>query len=165
MIRPTADRVLIERLDGDGREETSPGGIIMPARDLSVRRGNTWRVPDTFRARVLAVGPKAEHELSVGDEVVVQTYEGDGGAKSVGLETEHGLIVELEDILVVFEREPATAEQRAAMLAILKSPAAKEALGCGSFPESAYTSAPLLGLVPKEPQSVKDLGFHRKGGF
>ena len=111
MIRPYGDRILVERLDGHGVETTSPGGVILPS--VQWKRGKTKHVDDTFRARILAVGPRVSavtlFELFERDEVLVYTYADDGhGRLLVGDDTPHGLIIRAKDVIAVLERHPTT---------------------------------------------------------
>lgn len=101
MIRPYGDRVLVEKLDGEGVDTVSPGGIHLPG--VKFARGKTKHVPDTFRARVLAVGPKVR-DVRVGDEVIAYTYSREGhGRVLTGDETEYGLVLGEDDVLAVLE--------------------------------------------------------------
>ena len=104
MLRPYGDRILVEKLDGEGVETVSAGGIILPA--VEWKRGKTRHVPDTFRARVKAAGPRVAEvlgqELAEGDEVVVYTYAEDGhGRLLTGDETPYGLFVRARDVIAV----------------------------------------------------------------
>jgi len=102
-VKPMGDRVLLERLDGDGREEQLASGIWIPARDMTLRQGNTKRIPDTFCARVLAVSEKAEKVgVSEGDEVLVHTYDQTSERTLAGDETPFGLLVSVENVIGVF---------------------------------------------------------------
>lgn len=102
-IKPLNDFVLIERIDGDGREEIRPSGLILPAVDRRLRHGNSHAVPDTYRARVLAVGPEARRltldQLGDGDEVLVHTYDQRPDKTLAGEETAHGFFVRVDDII------------------------------------------------------------------
>lgn len=98
MIRPYGDRILVERLDGAGKETVSAGGIVLPA--VKWERGKTKHIADWFRARVVDVGPLVA-EVSAGDEIIVHTY-GDRETLT-GQETPYGLIVGVDDILGVIE--------------------------------------------------------------
>jgi co-chaperonin GroES (HSP10) len=98
MIRPYGDRILIEKLDGHGKETVSAGGIHLPA--VEWRQGKTKHVADAFRARVVDVGPLVA-EVSVGDEVFVLTY---GDKRTLtGDETPYGLIIGEDDVLGIIE--------------------------------------------------------------
>lgn len=102
MIRPYGDKILVEKLDGHGIETTSAGGIVLPA--VKWQRGKTKHVADTFRARVIRSGPEASKTVAEGDEVVVYTYSREGhGQALTGWETPYGLIISLDDVLVVLE--------------------------------------------------------------
>jgi co-chaperonin GroES (HSP10) len=101
MIRPYGDRILIEKLDGHGKETVSAGGIHLPA--VEWRQGKTKYIADTFRARVVDVGPLVA-EVSAGDEVFVLTY-GDKQTLT-GEETPYGLIIGEDDVLGVIESKP-----------------------------------------------------------
>jgi co-chaperonin GroES (HSP10) len=101
MIRPYGDRILIEKLDGHGKETVSAGGIHLPA--VEWRQGKTKHVADAFRARVVDVGPLVA-EVSAGDEVFVLTY---GDKRTLtGDETPYGLIIGEDDVLGVIEPKP-----------------------------------------------------------
>jgi co-chaperonin GroES (HSP10) len=104
MLRAHGDRILVQRLDGQGVETMSPGGIVLPA--VEWKRGKTKHVADTFRARVADAGPKVAEvlgqELHEGDEVVVYTYADDGhGRVLVGDDTPYGLFVRARDVIAV----------------------------------------------------------------
>lgn len=106
-VRPMGDRVLVERIDEtDGKERVSDGGIILPPKDMTLKRGRSAQIPDTFRARVLAVGPDARHELTEGAEVIVHTYDQRPDQTLAGEQTRFGLLVRLADVLA--EVEPMT---------------------------------------------------------
>ena len=136
-IKPTGKRVLLKRLDGDGREEQLASGIIMPARDQSLRHGNAERVPDTFRALVLAVGEGAEKatqgELERDQIVICHTYEQTNTRTLVGDETPYGLLVDVDNILGVEEETQAELDR-------WKDDAEREA---------AFEASKPLGLIAK----------------
>lgn len=142
-IRPTGNRVLLKRIDGDGREELTAGGIWKPARDESLRHGNAARVPDTFRAQVLAVGDGAakatQGELQIGQTVLVHTYDTTSDRTLAAHETSYGILVDVGNILGIEDDED-----------IKPCP----------YPEPCALHLRTL------PSSVADLGFHRRrGGF
>lgn len=169
MLKPMGDRVLLERLDGDGREEIRPSGLILPTRDLSLRHGNTHRIPDTFRARVIAVSDGAakasEGMLSPGVEVLVHTYDQGEEQTLAGLQTTRGLFVRVDDIIGVVDRSKETALIREVWRPALDAMRAEIA---EEYAPADYENAPLMGMIPKtkdfeppeEPASVKDLGFY-----
>lgn len=104
MLRPLRDRILVERLEGHGIERVSPGGIIIPA----ICEKNVQTKSDTFRARVLAIGPEADRELQgdlkPGDEVLLYTFDGHPDRVFTGdLGGESGLFVRPDDILCAVE--------------------------------------------------------------
>lgn len=78
MIQPLNDRILVKRLEGHGVERVTDGGIIIPATTEAKAKTKA----DTFRARVLAVGPGrvlesgGRHPVGVepGEDVVVETW-------------------------------------------------------------------------------------------
>jgi chaperonin GroES len=83
--KPTADRLLIQRIDAD---DVSEGGIIIPE--------NAKKKPD--RGHILAVGPDVSDEVAVGDEVLFAKYAGHvlgEGDVSVLLMHEHELIAKV----------------------------------------------------------------------
>ncbi len=94
----------MQRLEGHGIETTTPGGVIIPA---TVQKG-VRNKPDTFRARVLAMGPEATRQLSgelaIGADVLLYTYDGEADSVFTGEQAEgHGLFVRPADILCVLE--------------------------------------------------------------
>lgn len=91
--------VLVERLEGHGIERVTPGGIVIPA--TAERRPTTKA--DTYRARVLAVGPEAARELTPGTEVIVHTWHASGDKLYSGVGTDYGTLVALEDIVCALE--------------------------------------------------------------
>lgn len=99
-LRPTKDRILVERID-QGREVVTSGGIILPA----TTQGRHKTKSDTFRARVLAVGPKAPVELEPGVEVLVYTWaDGDGSTLYTGVEVgAHRVFVRPDDVVCIVE--------------------------------------------------------------
>lgn len=168
-VKPLGDLVLLERIDGDGREEVRPSGIILPARDLSLRHGNTKRIPDTFRARVVAVSDLAakatEGALVRGVEVLVHTYDQGQERTLATEETRYGAMVSVEDIIGIVEESAAKVDTIAILrraCEIMRPTAADHAAN-----RAAIEAMPLMGVVPKTkdfappepPSSVTDLGF------
>ena len=93
MIKPLADRVLIQMVEG---EETTKSGIILA--------GASKEKPQI--AEVLAVGPGGNidgHEITMqvkkGDRVIVSKYAG----TEVKYESEEYIIVRQNDILAIVE--------------------------------------------------------------
>ena len=154
-IRPTGNRVLLERLDGDGREEQLTSGVWIPARDQSLRHGNAERVPDTFRARVLAVSEGArkatDDGLAEGDEVICHTYEQTNQRTLVGDETPFGLLVDVENILGVYEDN----ETQRECLARLDR----------QYDAMSNANANAMSNGREREQAIMSLGYHRRGGF
>jgi co-chaperonin GroES (HSP10) len=112
-VTPLRDLILVERLEGHGIEHVTKGGIIIPA--TTEARAKTKG--DTFRARVIAKGREAPHDLYVGEVVIVFTWaDGDGSKLYTGVEIgRHRLFIEPKDIVCVVEDdEPATIPERAA---------------------------------------------------
>lgn len=87
MIRPLRDQVLLCR---DRDEDVTPGGIIKP--DTAKRK--------RFRGIVVAFGPDADAELTVGERVLFETQPGGVDVKEDG--TDYTL-VPLDQILAVLE--------------------------------------------------------------
>lgn len=102
-IKPTKDRILVERLDGHGIEQTTPGGIIIPATNEA--RAKTRR--DGFRARVLALGPEVppSFALKPGEHVLVHMWaEGDGKQLYTGSPLGgNRLLIQPDDIVCVVD--------------------------------------------------------------
>lgn len=81
MIQPMNDRLLVQRLEGHGIERVTDGGIIIPATTEAKARTKA----DTFRARVLAVGPgrvldsgvRVPVDVQPGEDVIVETWRDD----------------------------------------------------------------------------------------
>ena len=167
-IKPTGKRVLLKRLDGDGREEIRPSGIIMPARDESLRHGNAARVPDTFRALVLAVGEGAEKatqgELAVGDTVICHTYEQTSTRTLVGDETPYGLLVDVDNILAVERTFDEAVDTVADALGRFVDHAHSD---MNAFVDHAHSdmNANAMSNRREQDQAILSLGYHRKGGF
>lgn len=92
-VRPIGNRILV-RLDP---LETMLGSIIIPATALG---------QDNRKATVLEVGVDAAHELSPGDRVVFNRAHGEHlQGKRLLRELDGDLLLEAEDILIVFEGE------------------------------------------------------------
>jgi len=78
MIQPINDRLLVQRLEGHGIERVTDGGIIIPATTEAKAKTKA----DTFRARILAVGPgkmlpsgvRQPIDASPGEDVIVETW-------------------------------------------------------------------------------------------
>jgi co-chaperonin GroES (HSP10) len=103
-IKPLGNRILVERLEGHGIEETTACGIILPA----TRESRARFKGDYFRARVKAIGTDvrlAPGELEPGHEVLV--YEFGGDKLYTGEGTTHGLFVTLDDIVCAVDPEEA----------------------------------------------------------
>jgi co-chaperonin GroES (HSP10) len=102
-VRPLGKRILVERLEGHGIERVTKGGIIIPA--TTEARAKTKQ--DTFRAKVLALGPQANPtgELAVGDVLIVYTWDGgDGSTLYTGVSAgKHRLFIEPDDIVCIVE--------------------------------------------------------------
>lgn len=104
-VQPLRDLVLVERLEGHGIETVSPGGIIIPATTEAKAKTKA----DTFRARVVALGPEAR-DLRVGEVVLVFTWAGgDGSQLYTGVEAlgPHQFFIRPDDIVCVYESEAA----------------------------------------------------------
>ena len=93
MIKPLADRVLIEMIEA---EETTKSGIILA--------NNAKEKPQI--AEVLAVGPggnvegkQIEMNIKVGDKVIVSKYSG----TEIKYEGEDYIIVKQADVLAIVE--------------------------------------------------------------
>lgn len=101
-VQPIRDLVLVERLDGHGIETVTPGGIIIPA--TCEARAKTKS--DTWKGRVLAKGPDAPSDLSVGDGVIVHAWaDGDGSVLYTGVpgRERHHLFIKPDDIVCVYD--------------------------------------------------------------
>ena len=105
-IRPVGSNILIERLEGHGIERVTAGGIVIPATNEARARTKN----DSFRARVLAVGPAQEANpirdaVAEGfDHVLVYTWADNDDAKR-GLYTgtplgQNRLFVKPDDIII-----------------------------------------------------------------
>lgn len=101
-IKPTKDRILVERLEGHGIERVTSGGIVIPATvEAKARTKN-----DVFRARVLACGPDA-HDIRRAvndgfDHVLVYAW-ADNGKKGLYTGTPMGrnrLLIEPGDVVL-----------------------------------------------------------------
>lgn len=92
-LRPLRNLVHVERLPDIGHtrengETRTAGGIIVPETYEAPGRKKAVNKPDSFRARVLAVGPRVPAgELSEGDEVVVLTWSENSDGTRRGLYT------------------------------------------------------------------------------
>lgn len=154
-IRPKGKRVLLKRLDGDGREEQLASGVWKPARDESLRHGNAARVPMTFRAQVLAISElaaKATSELlHVGDVVHCHTYEQTNTRTLTGDETPYGLLVDVDNILGVEEESASIGRPL------------ERSLDLAAY---AQSNANAMSNSIEREQAIANLGFHRRqGGF
>ena len=111
-LQPTRDRILVERLEGHGIERVTKGGIIIPATTESRAKTKS----DTWKGRVVALGPQAPSELKIGDVVIVFTWaDGDGSKLYVGHEGlgKNQLFVAPDDVVcIVDEDAPPTLPER-----------------------------------------------------
>lgn len=142
-------RVLVERLDEtDGKERVSTGGIILPPKDMTLKRGRSKEIPDTFLAVVRAVSVEAAEHVAVDDEVIVHTYDQRPDRTLAGEETAYGLLVRIEDVLAVVD------------YGIYDAVDLRRAMKAYSRDVEESILAGLRARIPKEPESVNDLGFH-----
>ena len=83
---PLGDRVVLKQVVA---EETTKSGIVLP--------GQTKEKPQ--QANVVAVGPKVEEIVAVGDKVIYSKYSG----TEVELDGENYLVVKQDDILAIMK--------------------------------------------------------------
>ena len=83
---PLGDRVVLKQVVA---EETTKSGIVLP--------GQTKEKPQ--QAQVVAVGPKVEEIVAVGDKVIYSKYSG----TEVELDGENYLVVKQDDILAIMK--------------------------------------------------------------
>lgn len=103
-FRPLGERILVERVDGHGVEKVLASGIVLPA----TREASVQTKGDLFRARVRAMGDEAKRQvpdLSVGEEVFVYAYSGNGESVYTGDSTKAGVFIKPDDIACVVEGE------------------------------------------------------------
>lgn len=86
---PLGDNLLIEKLQTKGEEKKSPGGIVLPAKN--VRPQNT--------TTVLAVGPEVQGRVKVGDTVVVGTFSG----SDVVIGDQECIVINIKDVLGIYK--------------------------------------------------------------
>lgn len=112
MIQPMNDRILVKRLEGHGIERVTEGGIILPATMHAKHKTKA----DTFRARVLAVGPgkvdgngvRQPIDVEPGEDVIVETWRDDAsnslytGDVALG---DHELFIGPDDVVCVIGPE------------------------------------------------------------
>lgn len=101
-LRPLGDRIVVTRTEGHGIETVTAGGIILPA----TREASVQTKGDYFRARVEAMSAEAARlmpDLSVGDDVLVYSYAGEGDRLFTGEETQRGLCIRPDDILAAVD--------------------------------------------------------------
>lgn len=93
----------MERLEGHGIERVTDSGIIIPA----TCEGHAKTKADMFHARVLAMSDEARrafaNDLEPGMTVLVHTWHGTGDKLYSGDETEHGLLIEPNDVVCIVE--------------------------------------------------------------
>lgn len=94
IIRPTGDRVLIERIAADS---VSKGGVIIP--DVSREKRMEGIVRAVGLGKLLDDGRRSEIEFGVGDRVVFSRY---GGAE-VDVSGQKLLLIPAADVLAVME--------------------------------------------------------------
>ena len=83
---PLGDRVVLKQVVA---EETTKSGIVLP--------GQTKEKPQ--QAQVVAVGPKVDEIVAVGDKVIYSKYSG----TEVELDGENYLVVKQDDILAIMK--------------------------------------------------------------
>lgn len=97
------DRIVVEAIEADGIERTSAGGIIIPATTGSKARTKN----DTFRARIVAMGPDASRhfagKLEPDDHVLVYAFAGEGERLYTGEKSGCGLFIKPDDIVCAVE--------------------------------------------------------------
>jgi chaperonin GroES len=91
-IRPLYDRVLVQRLDDEGK---TPGGLYIP--DNAKEKAQTGKVVSTGTGRVSTDGKLVPMQVKVGDTVFFGKYSGTDAGK------DHVVLRE-EEILGVIEK-------------------------------------------------------------
>lgn len=160
-------RVLVERLDEtDGKERVLASGLVLPPKDMTLKRGRSKEIPDTFLAVVRAVSVEAAEHVAVGDEVIVHTYDQRPDTTLAGEETAYGLLVRIEDVLAVVEDD---------FVPVFGFPATRDMPGVVMGPEAGgYADHPFykrcveasrkdgFNIAQPPESSVRDLGFYRR---
>jgi len=94
-IKPLADKVIIKRLEAEGKTR---GGIVLPeTAKEKPRRGKVIRVGD---GKVLENGSRQPFQVKVNDLVLFTAY----GGTEIKIDGEEYLIMEESDILAVLEK-------------------------------------------------------------
>jgi co-chaperonin GroES (HSP10) len=99
VLRPLRDLIHVEPI----RETVSAGGILLPEDYKALGSKKAVNRPDTFRARVLAVGPEVRG-VEPGEDVLVYTWSERADGTRRGLYTGHdvpgGLLVRYPEDIV-----------------------------------------------------------------
>ena len=94
MIKPLADKVVIEPVEGEG---TSPGGIILP--DTAKTKPQEGVVIAVGPGRVLDDGTRSEMSVKKGDTVIYAKY----GGTEVTVDGKELMILDQDSIYAVKE--------------------------------------------------------------
>lgn len=103
-IRPLGDRIAVHRTEGHGVEKVLASGLVLPA----TREAGVQSKSDYFRAKVTAMGDDAKRvlpDLSVGEDVFVYAYSGNGETVFTGEDGGSALFIRPDDVLCVVEGE------------------------------------------------------------
>ncbi len=94
MIKPLADKVVVEPLEG---EDKSPGGIILP--DTAKKKPQEGVVVAVGPGKVLENGSRAEMSVKDGDKVIFAKY----GGTEVTVDGKDYVILDQDSIYAIVE--------------------------------------------------------------
>ena len=91
-IRPLGDKVLIQRLEAEGK---TAGGILLP--DTAKEKPRRGKIIAVGEGKLLEDGKRAEMQVKKGDEVLFSSYSG----TDITVGTKEMLILSEDDILAI----------------------------------------------------------------
>ena len=94
-IRPLADKVLVERVEADGK---TAGGIVLP--DTAKEKPQRGKIVNVGEGRLLDDGTRREVQVKKGDLVLFTSYAG----TEIKLDDKEYLIMDETDIMAVIEK-------------------------------------------------------------
>lgn len=93
-VRPLGDKVLIKRLEAEGR---TSGGIVLP--DTAKEKPKRGRVMEVGNGKILDTGERSKPQVKKNDEVLFTSYAG----TEIKVNGEDLIIMDESDILAIIE--------------------------------------------------------------
>ena len=94
-IRPLADKVLVERVEAEGK---TAGGIVLP--DTAKEKPQRGKIVNVGEGRLLDDGTRREVQVKKGNLVLFTSYAG----TEIKLDDKEYLIMDESDIMAVIEK-------------------------------------------------------------